>query len=70
MLEKNDPPDITVGDLFDFVRREAPHSHIIDDELDADLMWAMFQREVSDSFGVEPSEVTKERWLIHDLGAG
>jgi hypothetical protein len=69
LIEKNEPPDVTVGQLFDFVRSRADRVALLDDEMDADLIWLMFQREVSDALGVEPGEVLKGSWIIRDLGA-
>lgn len=69
LMMKNDPPDIAVGDVFDFVRSRAIASGVVDPEMDADLIWPMFQRDISDSLGVEPDEVVKDRWIIRDLGA-
>jgi hypothetical protein len=69
MAMRNDPPDIRVGDLFDFIRGEVPRMGVLDLELDADALWPMFQREISDALGVDLEEVTKDKGLIHDLGA-
>jgi hypothetical protein len=69
MAMRNDPPDIRVGDLFDFIRGEVPCVGVLDLELNADALWPMFQREISDALGVDLEEVTKDKGLIHDLGA-
>jgi hypothetical protein len=69
MVMRNDPPDIRVGELFDFIRGEAPQVGVFDVELDADAFWPLFQREISDALGVDLHEVTKEKGFIHDLGA-
>lgn len=69
MAMRNDPPDIRVEDLFDFIRGDAPRMGVLDLELDADALWPMFQREISDALGVDLEEVTKDKGLIHDLGA-
>lgn len=66
---RNDPPDIKVGDLFDLIRSEIPRSGILDLEQDADILWPIYQRALSDALGVDLDEVTKGRGLIHDLGA-
>ena len=50
------------------IRREVPRSRVLDSDLDADALWPIFQRAISDALGVEPEEVTKEKGL-HDLGA-
>jgi hypothetical protein len=68
MVTSNDPPDIRAADLFDFIRREAARSRLLDSDLDADALWPIFQRAISDALGVEPEEVTKEKGL-NDLGA-
>jgi hypothetical protein len=69
MVMRNDPPDIMVGDLFDFIRGEIPRVGVLDLDLDADALWPMFQREISNGFGVDIEAVTKDKGLIHDLGA-
>jgi len=66
---RNEPPDIRVGDLFDFLCGEVPHSGVLDLELDADALWPIYQRAISDSLGVDLEEITKAKGLIHDLGA-
>jgi acyl carrier protein len=69
LVLKHDPPDIRVGDLFDFIRGEVPRSGVLDLELDAHALWPIYQREISDALGVDIENVTKEKGLIHDLGA-
>ena len=69
MVMTNDPPDIRVGDLFDIIRDEVPRSGLLDLELDADALWPTFQREISNGLGVEIEAVTKDKGLIHELGA-
>jgi hypothetical protein len=68
MVTSHDPPDIRAADLFDFIRREVARSRVLDSDLDADALWPIFQRAISDALGVEPEEVTKEKGL-NDLGA-
>jgi hypothetical protein len=70
LIGANDPPDILVGALFDFVRKRANPSGVFDEEMDAESLWPIFRREVSDSLGVEEDEVTKDKWLIRELGMG
>jgi acyl carrier protein len=67
---RNDPPDIRVGDLFNFIRGEDPQTGVLDLELDAGALWTIFQREISDTLGIDLEEVTKDKGLIRDLGAG
>jgi hypothetical protein len=69
MVMRNDPPDIIVGDLFEFIRGEIPRIGVLDLDLDADAIWPMLQREISDGLGVDIKAVTKDKGLIHDLGA-
>ena len=69
MWMKNEPPDIRVGELFDFVCGLVPQPEGLDLDADADSLWPLFQRDVSDALGVELREVTKDKWLAHDLGA-
>ncbi len=61
MVMRNDPPNITVGDLFDAVRAQAPQLGVFDLDLDADALSSMFQRKISDSLGVDIEEVTKDK---------
>jgi hypothetical protein len=68
MVTSNDPPDIRLADLFDFIRGEVPRSRVLDSDLDADALWPMFQRAISDALGVEREGVTKQKGL-NDLGA-
>src|SRR5690242_16437800 len=68
MAMGNDPPDIRVGELFDFIRGEVPRSGVLDLELDADALWPIYQRAISDALGVDLEVITKEKGLIHDLG--
>jgi hypothetical protein len=67
---RNDPPDIIIGDLFDFICGEVPQSGVLDLELDADALWPIFRRAISDALGIDLEEITKEKGLIRDLGAG
>jgi hypothetical protein len=69
MVMTNDPPDIRVGDLFDIIRDEIPRSGVLDLELDPDVLWPTFQREISNGLGVDIEAVTKHQGLIHELGA-
>jgi hypothetical protein len=69
LVMRNVPPDIRVGDLFDFIRGQSPRVGVLDPELDADALWPMFQREISGALGVDAAEVTKDKGLIHDLRA-
>jgi hypothetical protein len=70
LMERNDPPDVTAGELFGFVMTRAGRFGYAGDEMDAVSNWLAFQREVSDSLGVEPGEVEKGKRIIRDLGAG
>lgn len=70
LVMRNDPPDIRVGDLFDFIRGEVPQSGVMDLELDADALWPIYQREISDALGIVLEEITKDKGLVRDLGAG
>lgn len=68
--KKNEPYDIMVGDLFDFVRSRTSFAGVVDEELDGeDALWIEFQRLVADVLGVDPAEVTRGQGIIHDLGA-
>jgi hypothetical protein len=68
IVTSNEPRDITVADLFDFIRGKVLQSRVLDSDLDANALWPIFQRAISDALGVEPEEVTKEKGL-NDLGA-
>ncbi len=39
----------------------------LDLEIDAELLWPMFQKEISDALVVEVQDVTKDKGLVHDL---
>lgn len=67
LIEGTQPADIRVGRLYDYVHAKAVHAGVFDEDLDADVIWAMFRRALSDSLGVEPDEVCKDKWVIHDL---
>jgi hypothetical protein len=69
LIETDRTPDIRVGRLFDFVHDKAIHAGVFDEDLDTDLIWAMFRRALSDSLGVEEEEIGKDKRIIHDLGA-
>jgi acyl carrier protein len=69
LFEKNDPPDILVGDLYECVRIRAVRAGTLDDELDAEAMWPMFREEVSGALGVDPDDITKASRMFRDLGA-
>jgi hypothetical protein len=61
--------DITVGELFGIVRSKIPlTSLLLDEEIDTELIWSMFQRALSDSLGVDTEEITKEKWILHEFG--
>jgi hypothetical protein len=66
---RNEPPDIKVGDLFDLIRAKVPQAGVFDLDIDADLLWLLFQRELSDALGVDLCELTKDKGFVHDLGA-
>jgi hypothetical protein len=66
---RNDPWDISVGELFIFIRAEAPQFGVLDLDVDAEVVWRNYQRAISDALGIEAQEVTKDKWLGHDLGA-
>jgi hypothetical protein len=66
---QNEPPDITVGDLFELIRDQIPQSGVLDLEIDAELLWPLFQQQICDALGVNLEDVTKDKGLIHDLGA-
>jgi hypothetical protein len=68
IVTSNDPRDITFADLFDFIRGKVLQSRVLDSDLDANALWPIFQRAISDALGVGPEEVTKEKGL-NDLGA-
>jgi hypothetical protein len=66
---RNDPPDIKVGDLFEYIRGEVPEGGTLDREFDADALWPMVQHEISGALVVDTADVTKDKGLGHDLGA-
>ena len=62
--------DILVDDLFELVYSKAVRTSLLDATLDAEAFWPTFQRAISNAVGVDPSEVTKGRWLRRDLDCG
>ena len=69
MARSNDPPDIRVGQLYDFVRSHVRPWGLADLDSDADVIWLMFQQQIADALGVSLEEVTKDTRFLHDLGA-
>lgn len=69
MANLNDPPDIKVGQLFDFIRAQAPQSGVLDSDLDANILWPLYQQQLAEVLSVQRSIITKDKGLIHDLGA-
>ena len=68
--KKRDPPDLTIGELFGLVLNQANDAGALDLELDAEGFWPTFRRDVADALGIDEDEVTKDKFLIRDLGAG
>ena len=69
LFDRNGPSDITAGNLFALVRSKAIRTDAFDEDLDAEVLWLMFRRAISDSLGVDCEEVTRDRRLIRELGA-
>ncbi len=67
---KHAPPDIRVGELFDLIRGQPPQLGVFDQDQDADVLWRLFQREVSDGLDTDEEEVTKDKWFVKELGGG
>jgi hypothetical protein len=65
---KHDPPDIRVGELFDFIRRQAHVFGVLDCEQDAEILWPLYRRELSDGLGIDEEHVTKDKWFVRELG--
>lgn len=63
------PPDIKAGELYEFVRARMSGDGVVDPDMDAEVLWVMFQRDVSDVLGVDAWAVTKDSWLVRELGA-
>ncbi len=55
---KREPPDIKAGELYEFVRARMPGDGVVDPAMDAGILWAMFQRDVSNVLGAGASAVT------------
>lgn len=66
---KNTPHDVLCGDLFELLRARLRAGAVLDPEIDADTLWPLFQREISDALGIESEDVPKDAGLIYDLGA-
>jgi hypothetical protein len=54
--------------LSDFDRGQVPQAGILDLDVHADILWPLFQCDVSEALGVELWQVTKDERLVHDLG--
>lgn len=65
-VDQNEPPDITVGELFDLTCRCV---RLAGEEIPADA-WDRVRQCVSESLAIAPVVVTKESWLVRDLRAG
>jgi len=65
----NDPPDVKVGQLFDFIRAQVPQSGVLDLDVDANILWPLYRQQLAEALGAELSDITKDKGLIHDLGA-
>ncbi len=69
LIETDRTPDIRVGRLFGFVHDKAIHAGVFVEDLDSDLIWAMFRRTSRTALGVEEEEIGKDKGIIQDLGA-
>jgi hypothetical protein len=69
MAMLNEPPDVKVGQLFDFIRAQVPQSGVVDLDLDDKILWPPYQQQLAQVLNVKLSEITKGKGLIHDLGA-
>jgi hypothetical protein len=65
-VDKNDPPDITAGELSDLTCRCI---RLAGREIPPDA-WERVRKTVSESLVVAPEIVMKESWLVRDLHAG
>ena len=70
MAAQHDPPDISVGELFEVVREHAIRPGVFDREHDARMLWPLYQREVSAGLGIDEEDVTKDKRFIQELGGG
>ncbi len=70
MAARHHPPDISVGELFEVVREHAVRPGVFDREHDAEMLWPLYQREISDGLGIDVKDVTKDKWFIQELGGG
>lgn len=79
LLSPEEPRDIRIGDLFNYVHRRVRSADVSDRDLydrdlddlepDRDVLWSLFQEAISDALGIEPEEVAEDRGLFRDLGA-
>ena len=70
LASKHVPPDIRVGEFFDFIREQTRRYGVVDAEQDAEILWPLFQREVCDGLGVDEEGIAKDKWLLKELGGG
>jgi hypothetical protein len=64
-VAQNEPPDISMGELYDLTCRCVG---LAGHEIPADA-WDRVRRCVSESLAIAPDMVTKESWLVRDLRA-
>jgi hypothetical protein len=69
LFDSSRSSDISVGALFELVRTKAIRTDAFDEDLDAEIMWLIFRKSISDALGVDLEEVTKAKWIFLDLGA-
>jgi hypothetical protein len=69
MAMLNEPPDVKVGQLFNFIRAQVPQSGVLDHDLDDKILWPLYQQQLAQVLRVELSDITKDKGLIYELGA-
>jgi hypothetical protein len=41
---------------------------VLDCEQDAEILWPIYRRELSDGLGIDEEDVTKDKWFVRELG--
>jgi hypothetical protein len=67
LLSGNQPPDVSVGEFFEFVRSKGLSAGVLDEDMDANLIWPLFQSILEGATGTNADRIQKDLWLIRDV---